>query len=330
MKAIVCRRPGKPDVLELEEIERPAIPDDGVLVRIQASSVNPADFFQLSRVGQVFRLVSNRFQRTPIVMGGDFAGTVESVGGGVTQFRAGDQVFGAKQGAFADYLVVPESGPFVRKPAAVSLEQAAAVPVAGLTALQALRDHGRVTPGQKVLVNGASGGVGTFAVQLAKYLGADVTAVCSTRNIEQTRSLGADKVIDYTREDFTLIGERYDLLIDIAGSRSWSECTRVLRQNGTFVVVGASSHTVNGASETLKHIAGLRLASMRGGRKMVFFIAKPNKPDLALLGDLLEQGTIRSIVDRRYEREQVPEAMGYLAEGHARGKIVITIGSLTT
>src|SRR5215475_7636673 len=228
MKAIVCDRPGSPDALNLKEIDKPIVPDDGVLIRVHASSANPVDLFPLSRIGYVSRGLK------PVVLGTDFAGTVASVGKSVTQFQPGDEVFGAARGAFAEYLCVAGTSRLVRKPANVSFEQAAAVPVAAFTALQALRDHGRIQPGQKVLINGASGGVGTFGVQIARSFEAEVTAVCSTRNVDMVRSIGAGTVIDYTGDDFTRSGQRYDLLLDVAGNHPLSECRRVLNPHGTF------------------------------------------------------------------------------------------------
>ncbi len=326
MKAIVCRRPGRPDVLELEEVDKPSIAEDGVLVRVHASSLNPVDFFPLSRVAYTARLLSGRFKAKPVVLGTDFAGTVESVGNSVTEFKPGDEVFGGKdRSTFAQYVSVPTDGAVVAKPANVTFDQAAAVPVAAVTALQALRDHGRVRQGQKVMINGASGGVGSFAVQIAKAFGAHVTAVCSTRNVETARALGADTVIDYTREDFTRSGESYDLMIDIAGNHSWSECKRVLAPTGIMVAAGGSAHTVWGANSTIRHLVGVRLASVRGTRKVALFIAKLNKADLLVLQKLLVEGKITPAIDRCYELNRVREAFNYMGEGHAKGKIIINV-----
>jgi len=326
MKAILCRRHGRPDVLELEEIDRPSIADDGVLVRVHAASVNPVDFFPLSGVAYTARLLSGGLKARPVVLGTDFAGTVESVGKGVTEFKPGDEVFGGKdRSTFAEYVAVPAKGAVVAKPANVTFEQAAAVPVAAITALQALRDHGRLRQGQKVLINGASGGVGSFAVQIAKALGAHVTAVCSPRNMESARALGADKVIDYTREDFTRGAESYDLMIDIAGNHSWSECKRVLVPTGIMVAAGGSAHTVWGGNSTIRHLIGVRLASIRGTRKAALFIAKLNKADLLVLQKLLLEGKVTPVIDRCYELNRVPEAFHYMGEGHARGKIIINV-----
>lgn len=325
MKAIICRTPGRLDVLKLEQIDQRAVADDGVLVRVRASSINPVDFFPLTRVAYVARLVGGRFSPKPAVLGTDFAGTVESVGNNVTQFKPGDEVFGGINGAFAEYVSIAEQGAVVRKPRNTTFEQAAAAPVAAITALQAVRDHGRVQPGQKVLINGASGGVGTFTVQIAKAFGAEVTAVCSPRNLVTARAIGADSVIDYTQQDFTNIGEQYDVMLDVAGSRRWSECVRVLAPRATFVAVGASASTVWGGGHTLKHLASVRFASLRSSRKAVFFIAKLNPADLNVLRELIETGRVTPVIDRRYELSQVAEAMSYLGQGHAKGKIVVSV-----
>jgi len=326
MKAILCRRPGRPDVLELEEIEKPSIAEDGVLIRVHAASINPVDFFPMSRAAHTARLLSKGFHARPVVLGTDFAGTVEPVGTSVTEFKPGDEVFGGKdRSTFAEYVSIPAKGAVVAKPASVTFEQAAAVPVAAITALQALRDHGRVRPGQQVLINGASGGVGSFAVQIAKAFGAHVTAVCSPRNLETARSLGADRVIDYTRDDFTRSSESYDLMIDIAGNHSWSECKRVLAPTGTMVATGGSAHTVWGANSTIRHLIGVRLASLRGTRKVALFIAKLNKADLLVLQKLLVEGKITPVIDRCYELNRVPDAFNYMGEGHAKGKIIIKV-----
>ena len=326
MKAIVCRTPGRPDTLRLEEIEKPSVADNGVLVRVHASSINPVDFFPMSRVAHTARLLTGGFRPNPVVLGTDFAGTVESVGKSVTEFKPGDEVFGGKdRSTFAEYVSIPQSGAIVGKPANVSFDQAAAVPVAAITALQALRDHGHIREGQKVLINGASGGVGSFAVQIAIAFGAYVTAVCSPRNMDTARMLGANRVIDYTREDFTRSGEAYDLLIDVAGNHSWSECKRVLAPNAILVATGGSAHTVWGGSATIRHLIGLRLASMRDTRKAALFIAKLKKKDLGFLQTQLGDGKLTPVIDRCYELNRVPEAFNYMGEGHAKGKIIITV-----
>ena len=324
MNAVVCEGPGSPDVLNMGEIDKPAVPDDGVLVRVHAASANPVDLFPLSRMGYISRLMR------PQVLGTDFAGTVASVGKSVTQFHPGDEVFGGAPGAFAEYLCVGEKGPLARKPANLTFEQAAAVPVAAITALQALRNHGRIQRGQKVLINGASGGVGTFGVQIARSFGAEVTAICSTRNVDMVRSIGADTVIDYTRDDFTRSGQRYDLMLDIAGSHSLSECRRILNPTATFVGVGAAAlqHLKGGVRRALGHIVRTRFSSIGGSQKVVaLFIAKLNKEDLTVLRELLEAGRVTPVIDRRYELSGVPEALHYLTEGHARAKIVININT---
>ena len=321
MKAIVHTTYGSPDVLELREIEKPDVADDGVLVRVRAASVNPADWYGITGRPWLARpMMGLRKPKSPDVAA-DFAGTVEAVGKDVTQVRPGDDVFG-RSGTFAEYVCAPEDR-VVLKPATVTFEQAAAVPVAALTALQALRDKGQVEPGHKVLVNGASGGVGTFAVQIAKALGAEVTAVCSTRNVDLVRSLGADRVIDYTRQDFTRTDQRYDLLLDIAGSRSWREVRRVLHPQATLVIIGASKGTR--LLGPLSHIVKVKLASVRSSRKVVFFVAKIVKPDLEVLRELLESGQVTPVVDRRYELSETADAFRYLGEGHAQGKLVITV-----
>jgi NADPH:quinone reductase-like Zn-dependent oxidoreductase len=319
MKAIVRHAYGSPDVLELAETERPKLEDDRVLVRVRAASVNRADWYTVTGPLIVRPMMGLRRPKSALV-GTDFAGTVEAVGKDVTGFRPGDEVFGARDGAFAEYVSARSLAP---KPANVTFEEAAAVPVAALTALQGLRDKGRLEVGQSVLINGASGGVGTFAVQIAKALGAKtVTAVCSTRNVELARSLGADRVIDYTREDFTRTGERYDLLYDVAGSRSWSACTRVLEPEATLVIAGGQAKPVVGP---LGHVAGVKLAAVPGRRKAVFYIAKFNQPDLAVLGELLESGRVKPVVERTYTLSETADAIRHMGAGHAQGKLVITI-----
>ena len=323
MRAVVHDSFGSADVLEIRDIEKPTPADDEVLVRVCAASVNPADWYGVTGRPWVARPTMGFFKPKETRVGVDFAGTVEAVGKDVTQFRPGDDVFGGRTGAFAEYVCVREERAVVPKPANVTFEQAAAVPVAALTALQGLRDKGRLQPGQKVLVNGASGGVGTFAVQIAKALGAEVTGVCSTRNVDIARSLGADDVIDYTREDFTRSDRRYDLLLDIAGSRSWSEYKRVLNPHATLVVVGAPKG--NRLLGPLSHIVKVRLAALRGSRKVVFFIAKFNKEDMLVLRDLLESGKVTPVIDRRYTLSEVADALRYTGEGHSQGKNVITV-----
>jgi NADPH:quinone reductase-like Zn-dependent oxidoreductase len=324
MKAIVYDKYGSPDVLELREIERPVVTDDGVLVRVHATSVNPVDWHTMTGTPYLVRMQAGLTKPKREVLGVDFAGTVKAVGRNVKQFQPGDEVFGAKSGAFAEYVCVREERAVVLKPAKLTFEQAAAVGVAALTAVQGLRDKGQIQSGQKVLINGASGGVGTFAVQIAKSFGAEVTGVCSTRNVDIVRSIGADHVIDYTQEDFTLSEQRYDLMLDIAGNRSWSDCKRVLDEKATLVVVGGPK--TNRWIGPLGNVVKLRLASLAGSRKVVApFLAKMNKEDLVVLQELLEAGTVTPVIDRRYELSDVPEALMYLGDGHAQGKVVITV-----
>ncbi len=321
MQAVVHNRFGSPrEVLELEEVEKPEPADDDVLVRVRAASINPADWYGVMGRPYVGRAQMGLLKPKDRTVGMDFAGTVEAVGRDVTQFRPGDDVFG-RSGSLAEYVCVSER--VAPKPANLTFEQAAAVPVAAITALQGLRDKGRLQPGQKVLINGASGGVGTFAVQIAKALGAEVTAVCSTRNVEQARSLGADRVIDYTREDFTRGGERYDVILDVAGTRSWSRYRRVMNPRATLVIVGGPK--TNPLLGPLGHVIRVLLAAWRGSQKAVFFVANLNEADLEVLRELLESGKVTPVIDRRYELSEIADAFQYLGEGHAQGKIVITV-----
>jgi len=322
MKAIIREKYGQPDVLRLQEVAKPEPADDRVLVRVRAASVNRVDWYDVTGMPWIARPMTGLRGPKSRLTGRDFAGTVEAVGKDVTNLQPGDDVFGGKSGggSFAEYVCVPME--VARKPANLTFEETAAVPVAALTALQGLRDHGHLQPGHKVLVNGASGGVGTFSVQIAKALGADVTAVCSTRNVEQARSLGADHVIDYTVEDFTRNGRRYDVMLDVAGSKSWSHCRRVLNPDATLVMVGAMGNRLMGP---LGHIAKVRLAALRGSQKAVFFVANFNRPDLGVLRELLESGDVKPVVEKRYELGEVADALRYMGEGHARGKLVIKI-----
>jgi NADPH:quinone reductase-like Zn-dependent oxidoreductase len=321
MKAIVHERYGRPDVLEVREVDRPVLEDDQVLVRVHASSVNPVEWYGVT--GFYFARIGNGLRKPKdTAVGGDLAGRVEAVGGDVTEFEPGDEVFGTSGGSWAEYAAA-RTERLATKPANVSFEEAAAAPVAGLTALQALRDHAQVRPGQKVLINGASGGVGTFAVQIGKALGAEVTGVCSTRNVEQARSLGADRVVDYTQEDFTKLGERYDVMLDIAGSRSFFACRRVLTPDATLVLIGGPM-TYRGLGP-LPHLAGTILKSLARSQTVSFFVAKINAEDLVFLKELLEAGEVTPVIDRRYQLSEAPEALSYLGEGHARGKVVITV-----
>ncbi len=321
MKAIVHVRYGRPNLLEVREVDKPVIEDDQVLVRVHAASVNPVEWYGVT--GPYFARIGNglRKPKDPTV-GGDLAGRVEAVGRDVKEFQPGDEVFGTSGASWAEYAPAREDrlGP---KPANLSFEEAAAVPVAALTALQALRDKGRVQPGQKVLINGASGGVGTFAVQIAKSFGAEVTAVCSTRNVEQARTLGADRVVDYTQEDFTKRGERHDLMLDIAGSRSFLAFRRALTPEATVVLIGGPM-TYRGLGP-LPHLGGTFLKSRFRSQTVTFLVAKITTEDLVVMKELLEAGKVKPVIDRTYQLSEAPEALSYLGEGHARGKVVITV-----
>jgi NADPH:quinone reductase-like Zn-dependent oxidoreductase len=321
MKAIVQSKYGAPDVLELRDIEKPALRDTDVLVRVHAAAINPLDWHDIRGLPYFVRIGNGLLKPKDRVPGVDVAGHVEAVGRNVTQLRPGDEVFGLSKGALAEYARGREDL-LLPKPAALTYEQAAAVPVAALTALQALRDRGRIQPGQNVLIVGASGGVGTFAVQIAKSFGADVTGVCSTRNVEMVRSIGADHVIDYAREDFTQSGQRYDLMVDMAGTRTLSDCRRALTSRGTYVVVGApSGRWLTGPDRFVKAL----VLSLFVSQSMVPFVTSANKEDLIALKNLIEAGKVTPVIDRSYRLIEAPEAIRYLEEGHARGKVVITV-----
>jgi NADPH:quinone reductase-like Zn-dependent oxidoreductase len=319
MRAIVTDRFG---AAELGDVAEPRVGDDEVLVRVRAAGLNAMDWYSVMGRPYVARPTMGLRKPKTEELGVDFSGVVEAVGGNVTRFEPGDEVFGGRAGAFAEYVCVPEDRALARKPANMTFEQAAVAPVAALTALQGLRDKAALEPGQQVLVNGASGGVGTFAVQIAKVLGAEVTAVCSTRNVEQARALGADHVVDYTKEDFTRSERRYDVIIDIAGSRPWSACRRVLKPHATFVIVGGSKRSrVLGP---LSHVVKVRLAALRASQKVIFFIAKMNKDDLEVVAELLESGKVTPAVERTYELSEFADALRYLGDG-PRAKLVMTV-----
>ena len=320
MKAAVFKSYGPPEVLTIEEIEKPVPDDDEVLVRIHASSVNPAEWYGMTGLF-LARINNGLFRPKDTRLGADYAGVIEEVGKNVTEFKPGDEIFGGKRGAFAEYICVRDK--FALKPANITFEQAGGIAIAALTALQGLRDFGKIQPGQKVLINGASGGVGTFAVQVAKAFGAEVTAVCSTGNLKLARSLGADHVIDYTREDFTRNGKLYDLFFDIAGTRSWSECKRVLKPQAILVIVGGPKS--NRWIGPLSHVIKLRLAALRASQKAVFFVANFNREDFSVLRELMESGKVKPIIDRIYPLNKINDAMAYLGSGHARAKIVVTM-----
>ena len=322
MKAMLYRQYGSPDVLHLEEVERPTPKDGEVLVKILAASVNTLD---LSMSGPMLARIITGGLRKPKDprLGADFAGRVEAVGKNVTQFQPGDEVYGSATGSFAEYIAVPENK-VALKPANSTFEEAAAVSVAALTALQGLRDKGQIQPGQKVLIYGASGGVGTFAVQLAKSFGAEVTAVCSTQNVDMACSIGADHVIDYTREDFTRNGQRYDLILAVNGYQPIFAYRRILQPTGRFVLVGASKAHIYGA--LLQALLLGPVISKTGSQKMGFMgIAKINQKDLMYVKELIEAGKVVSVIDRRYSLVETAEALRYLEEGRARGKVVITV-----
>src|SRR5881398_3949798 len=327
MKAIVRERFGSPDVLQIKEVEKPA-PNEvlGVLVKIYASSVNAADKHDMRGASLAIRLVGPLFRLSMGVrrpkepgLGTDFAGVVETIRNDVTEFKPGDEVYGVANAAYAEYGLTRESR-IALKPRNSSFEQSAAVPIAGFTALQALRDKGHVKPGQKVLINGAGGGVGTFAVQIAKSFGAEVTAVTNTQNLDMVRSLGADHVIDYTKEDFTKNEQRYDLICDIASAHSPSSYKRIMNPNGICVIVGFRDKVI---SRLIYFVIRKRLST--GDKKFKFFVAKSNQEDLAFMKELMEAGKITPVIDRRYRLSETPQAIKYLGEGKARGKIVITI-----
>jgi NADPH:quinone reductase-like Zn-dependent oxidoreductase len=322
MHAIVYRRYGSPDVLELQEVDRPVVGDDDVLVRVRAASVNPYDWHFMRGEPFIARPQLGGLRKPKATrLGVDVAGEVVAVGNNVREFGLGDEVFGACTGAFAEYAIARESS-LVLKPTNVTFEQAGAVALAAFTAIQGLRDWGQIRPGQKVLINGAAGGVGTFAVQLAKVWGAEVTGVCSTPNVEMVRSIGADHVVDYTQNDFTRGRQRYDLMLDIIGNHSLSKCRRVLTPQGTFVMIGGpKGRWIRPLDRILKALVLFPFVS----QKMVSRTAAWSKEDLVLMHELMEAGKVISVIDRTYPLSEVPEAIRYLEEGHAQGKVVITV-----
>ncbi len=321
MKAIVYRRYGSPDVLELKDVETPAIGADELLVRVRAASVNPLDWHLMRGRPYFLRTQAGLHRPTRSVLGTDLAGRVEAVGKDVTTFKPGDEVFGARDGSFAE-LARARPRNLVPKPPNLTFEQAAAVPVAAVTALQGLRDKGKVQPGQKVLIIGAAGGVGTFAVQIARSFGAEVTGVCSTRNADMVCSIGADHVVDYTLDDFAEVARRYDVVLDIAGGYPLSRIRRALARQGTLVVIGGGpGRWLGGLDRTLGAVVRSRFTSQR----LSGLIAVIRREDLQLLGGLLEAGTITPVIDRTYPLGETAEAVRYLEAGHARGKVVITM-----
>src|SRR6202140_466089 len=324
IKAIVHCEYGSPDVLKLEDVEKPVPNDNQLLVRVRAASVNPLDL--TIRGPWLIRPLLGLRKPKDTRLGVDYAGTVEAVGKNVTNFKPGDEVFGGRDGALAEYVCVLADRAVVLKPSNMTFEQAASVPVAAITALQGLRDKGKIQAGQKVLVNGASGGVGTFAVQIAKSFGTEVTGVCSTRNVDLVRSIGADHVIDYTKEDFTKTDQRYDLIFDLVGNHSFSERRRILNPNGICVMAGiggAGWH--DGMAMRLAGELNAYLRSRFVSQKFISYIAQFNKKDMTILGDLMQSGKMTPVIDRTYKLNETPDALRYLEQGHARGKVVVTV-----
>jgi NADPH:quinone reductase-like Zn-dependent oxidoreductase len=325
MKAIVYCDYGLAN-LKLAEIAKPTPTDDQILVKVHAASVNPLDWHFIEGTPMIMRALGVGLRKPKDTrLGVDFAGTVEAVGKNVTQFKAGDEVFGGRDGAFAEYVCPRADRAVTLKPANISFEQAASINIAGITALQAVRDKGKVQPGQKVLINGASGGVGTFAVQIAKSFGADVTGVCSTRNLEMVRSLGADHVIDYTKDDFAKGDQRYDVILDNVPNHSLSECRRVLNPEGKYVMIGGGGPNDNRWIGPFGRLIQTMLLSPFVSQKMGMMMAELKKSDLAILGDMMQSGKVKPVIDRTYKLSELPEAIRYLEEGHARGKVVITV-----
>jgi NADPH:quinone reductase-like Zn-dependent oxidoreductase len=326
MKAVVYTSYGPPEVLEIRDIKKPVPNDDQVLVRVRAASVNPYDWHFIRGTPYIMRMMMGglRKPKDPRV-GVDYAGTVEAVGKNVTLLKPGDEVFGNRTGAFAEYVCVRADRAVALKPANVTFEQAASVPVAALTALQGLRDHGKVQPGQKVLINGASGGVGTFAVQIAKTLGADVTGVCSGRNVDLVRSIGADHVINYTKEDFTKSNERYDVILDNVGTQPLSGFRRVLKPQGICVMIGGGGPNDGNWVGPMSRPIKAKLMSPFIDQKMGMMMAQGNKADLNILADLMQSGKVTPVIDRTYPLSEIREAIRYLETGRARGKVIIAV-----
>lgn len=325
MKAIVYTQYGSPDVLHLQEIEKPTPQANEVLIKVQAASANPADWHTMRGEPFLARLVNGLTKPKHLRLGSDVAGIIEAVGSGVTQFKAGDEVFGclplSGMGSFAEYVCASESAALALKPANVNFEQAAAAPLVGFTAVQGLRDTGHIQAGQKVLVNGASGGVGMFAVQYAKVCGAEVTGVCSGRNLDLVRSIGADHVVDYTREDFTQTGQQYDVIYCAVGNRSITDYKRALKPKGICVIAGFTSLGL-----LFSHMLIAPRRTGDGKRVGLMPTASSNKQDLLVIKELIETGKVKSVIDKRYPLSETAEAIRYLETGRARGKVVITVG----
>jgi NADPH:quinone reductase-like Zn-dependent oxidoreductase len=324
MKAITHCEYGGPEVLKVEEIEKPVPNDNQVLVKVRANSVNPLDL--TIRGPLLLRPLFGLRKPKDTRLGVDYSGTVEAVGKNVTNFKPGDEVFGGKNGAIAEYICVLADRAVVLKPSNMTFEQAASVPVAAITALQGLRDKGKIQAGQKVLVNGASGGVGSFAVQIAKSFGTEVTGVCSTRNVDLVRSIGADHVIDYTKEDFTKTDQRYDLIYDLVGNHSFSERRHILNPNGICVMAGiGGSGWHDGFATRLLGELNAYVRSRFVSEKFITYIAAFNQKDMMVLADLMQSGKMKPVIDRTYKLSETADALRYLEQGHARGKVVITV-----
>jgi len=323
MKAIVSRCYGPPDALKLEDVEKPTPADEQILVKVHAAAVNPLDFHYMRGTPYIMRMDSGIGTPKNARLGVDFAGTVEAVGKNVTRFHPGDEVFGGRNGAFGEYVAVREDRNIVLKPANITFEQAASVPIAAITALQALRDKGKIQAGQKVLINGASGGVGTFAVQIAKSFGAEVTAVCSTKNLDMVRKIGADHVVDYTKDDVTQGEQHYDLIVDTVETHSLADYKRVMNPKAIYVMVGGSNDKwMVGLIGTLAYA---KILSSSVGQQFSMMLAELNPDDLKIIGDLMQTGKVTPVIDRTYSLNEVPEALRYLEQGHARGKVVISV-----
>lgn len=323
MKAAVCTGYGSPDLVRIKEVEKPVPRDDEVLLKVRAASVNPLDWHLMNGRPYISRVFTGLSKPRVTRPGRDVAGEVETIGRNVTQFKPGDEVFGVCRGAFAEFACASESKLAI-KPDNVTFEQAAAAPVAGLTALQGLRDKGNVKSGQSVLINGAAGGVGTFAVQIAKSFGSDVTGVCSTRNMEMVRSIGADRVIDYTHEDFTSGGKRYDVIFDLVAAHSLSALRGVLVPKGVYIGAGMVGTDISLMGVLVPTIEQLFVSAF-ASQKLVTFMAKVNKKDLATIGDLMENRKVTPVIETRYGLSDVAEAISHLKGRHARGKVIITV-----